>query len=96
MKKYLIILFILLMIIQTGCAKTVYDTKIEYITPDIPVSMLEPCRNVELSFNTNSELLNSFISLHSAYLECSAKVNSISLIIKSYKDIYTNYDPEKE
>ena len=84
------------MIIQTGCAKTVYDTKIEYITTDIPVSMLEPCRNVEMSFNTNSELLNSFISLHSAYLECSAKVNSISLIIKSYKDIYTNYDPEKE
>lgn len=84
------------MIIQTGCAKTIYDTKVEYITPDIPTSMLEPCRTVEMSFNTNSELLNSFISLQSAYLECSAKVSSISLILQSYKDIYTNYDPEAE
>ena len=84
------------MIIQTGCAKTVYDTKIEYIIPDIPQAVIAPCDEVEYSITTNSELLNSFISLHSAYLKCSAKVNSISLIIKSYKDIYTNYDPEKE
>lgn len=76
------------MIATSGCAKTQSELKIEYVMPEIPQTMLEPCQEVQSSFETNGELLMSFISLQTAYLECSSKVRSISSILQLYKNIY--------
>lgn len=76
------------MTIMEACATTKYETKIEYVVPEIPQSMLSPCKEVQYSFETNGELLMSYISLQSAYLECATKVVSIVSVIKSYKDVF--------
>ena len=77
-----------MMLLSQACAKTVVETKIQYIQPDIPAALLSPCDEVDYSITTNGELLMSYISLQTAYLTCSSKVLSISMILKSYADIY--------
>lgn len=77
------------MLIQ-ACATTEYETKIEYVHPSIPSALLEPCKDVKASFNTNGELLNSYVELQSAYRECSIKVSSISNILQSYEITFSN------
>lgn len=71
-----------------GCKTIETKTEISYIIPDIPKELIAPCDEVEYSITTNGELLMSYISLQTAYLTCSSKVLSISMILKSYADIY--------
>lgn len=86
-----------MMLLSQACAKTVIETKISYIIPDIPQAVIAPCDPIptNTSITTNGELLMSYISLQTAYLTCSSKVLSISMILKSYADIYeTDKDQE--
>ena len=86
--KVIAVLFSLLFLF-TGCVKTVYKTEVKYVRPEVPDSMIAPCEEVTMDgVQTNGDLLMSYISLHSAYSICSAKVNSIRLILQSYDEIY--------
>lgn len=79
-----------MMLLSQACAKTVVETKIQYVRPEIPAVLLSQCDPIpaNTSITTNGELLMSYISLQTAYLTCSSKVLSISMILKSYADIY--------
>lgn len=79
-----------MMLLSQACAKTVVETKIQYVRPEIPAALLSQCDPIpaNTSITTNGELLMSYISLQTAYLTCSSKVSSISTILKSYADIY--------
>lgn len=84
-----------MMLLSQACAKTVIETQIKYIQPDIPASLLSPCDEINYSIMTNGELLMSYISLQTAYLTCASKVSSISMILNSYANIYeTDKDQE--
>lgn len=77
------------MMLISGCVKTVTETKIQYVSPEIPQSLLEPCDLISQdSIKTNGDLLMSYISLQTSYAICSAKVNSISSILNSYNAVY--------
>ena len=87
----MIFLICLIQVLLTACVttKTVVETKIEYISPDIPKALLDPCDIApETSFSTNGELLMSYITLQSLYTICSSKVSSISLILETYNNTY--------
>ena len=73
---------------MTGCVKTIYKDRIEYVPIEVPQSMLEPCENIPTSITTNGELLMAYISLQTAYLTCAAKVSSLNMLIKTYEDTY--------
>lgn len=91
--KYCVIaLFLtLLMILSSGCTKTIADTKIKYVYPEIPTSILTPCDSIQnMTIGTNGELLMAYISLQSSYIICASKVISINSILNSYTEIYTN------
>lgn len=75
---------------MTGCVKTVYKTQVQYISPDIPESLLERCEDVPVSITTNGDLLMSFLSLQTAYIICSSKVSSIKMILDSYNANFSN------
>lgn len=79
---------LVLTVLLLGCKTIETKTEISYIIPDIPKELIAPCDDVEYSITTNGELLMSYISLQTAYLTCSSKVLSISMILKSYADIY--------
>ncbi len=82
-----------------GCVttKTVVETKIEYVSPDVPQSLLDPCEHIpSLAANTNGELLMAYLSLQTSYVVCSSKVTSISMILQSYKDIYSSKSDQKK
>lgn len=69
--------------------KTVTETQIKYVKPEIPESVLSSCEPLPATpINTNGDLLMAYISLQSAYTICSSKVSSIKMIIQSYDDIY--------
>lgn len=90
MFKNFLILFILSFIL-IGCTETVYKTEVKYATVDVPPALLEPCDKLQpLTAQTNGELLMSYLTLQTAYLTCSSKVSSISLIIDSYNKLYTS------
>lgn len=88
----IIIGLLLICIIFTGCVKTVTETKIEYVKPEIPDSIISQCDpiNTNVSISTNGDLLMAYISLQSSYVICSSKVTSIANILRSYDSIYTN------
>lgn len=88
----IIICLLLICIIFTGCVKTVTETKIEYVKPEIPDSIISQCDpiNTNVSISTNGDLLMAYISLQSSYVICSSKVTSIANILRSYDSIYTN------
>ena len=94
MYKYIskIIVLLLACVIFTGCVKTVTETKIEYVKPEIPDSIISQCDpiNANVSISTNGDLLMAYISLQSSYVICSSKVTSIANILRSYDSIYTN------
>lgn len=94
MYKYIskIIVLLLICVIFTGCVKTVTETKIEYVRPEIPESIISQCDpiNTNESIITNGDLLMAYISLQSSYVICSSKVTSIANILRSYESIYTN------
>lgn len=84
-----------MMLLSQACAKTVIETQIKYIQPDIPASLLSQCDEIDYSIMTNGELLMSYISLQTAYLTCASKVSAISMILNSYANIYeTDKDHE--
>ena len=87
-----IIVLLLICVIFTGCVKTVTETKIEYVKPEIPDSIISQCDpiNTNASISTNGDLLMAYISLQSSYVICSSKVTSIANILRSYDSIYTN------
>ena len=87
-----IIILLLTCIIFTGCVKTVTETKVEYIKPEIPATVIAPCEPMptNTSISTNGDLLMAYISLQSSYVICSSKVTSIANILQSYDVIYTN------
>ena len=87
-----IIVLLLICVIFTGCVKTVTETKIEYVKPEIPDSITSQCDpiNTNVSISTNGDLLMAYISLQSSYVICSSKVTSIANILRSYDSIYTN------
>ena len=94
MYKYIskIIVLLLICVIFTGCVKTVTETKIEYVKPEIPESIISQCDpiNTNVSISTNGDLLMAYISLQSSYVICASKVTSIANILNSYDSIYTN------
>lgn len=74
---------------MTSCAKTITQTEVKYIKPDVPDSIISPCDDMPLvSFKTNGELLMAYIELQTAYTICASKVSSISMILKSYNEVY--------
>lgn len=84
-----------MMQLSQACAKTINETQIKYIIPDIPKELIAPCDEINYSIMTNGELLMSYISLQTAYLTCASKVSSISMILNSYANIYeTDKDQE--
>ena len=87
-----IIVLLLICVIFTGCVKTVTETKIEYVKPEIPESIISQCDpiNTNVSISTNGDLLMAYISLQSSYVICASKVTSIANILRSYDSIYTN------
>ena len=87
-----IIILLLTCIIFTGCVKTVTETKIEYVKPEIPATVTSPCDPIpaNTSISTNGDLLMAYISLQSSYVICASKVTSIANILQSYDQIYTN------
>lgn len=87
-----IIVLLLICVIFTGCVKTVTETKIEYVKPEIPDSIISQCDpiNTNVSISTNGDLLMAYISLQSSYVICASKVTSIVNILNSYDSIYTN------
>ena len=94
MYKYIskIIVLLLICVIFTGCVKTITETKIEYVKPEIPDSIISQCDpiNTNVSISTNGDLLMAYISLQSSYVICSSKVTSIANILRSYDSIYAN------
>ena len=85
----MICLLLLIATLISGCVKTVTETKVQYIRPEFPQSLLDPCDPVPTdSIKTNGDLLMSYISLQTAYAICSAKVSSISNILSSYDSVY--------
>lgn len=87
-----IIFLLLICVIFTGCVKTVTETKIEYVKPEIPESIISQCDpiNTNAPISTNGDLLMAYISLQSSYVICSSKVTSIANILHSYDSIYAN------
>lgn len=82
-------LLLLIVMLLSGCAKTVTETKVQYIRPEFPQSLLDPCDPVPVnSISTNGDLLMSYISLQTLYAICSLKVSSISGILQSYDSAY--------
>jgi len=74
---------------MTGCVKTVTETHVKYVKPEIPEAVISPCDPMPTSqISTNGDLLMSYITLQSAYAVCASKVSSIRMIIQSYDDIY--------
>lgn len=72
-----------------SCVRTVTETKIEYVKPEIPDSITSPCEDMPIgNLKTNGELLMSYITLQSMYATCAAKVNSIRMILLSNESIY--------
>lgn len=91
-----IISLLFICFIVAGCTKTITETKIEYVKPEIPASIIEPCEQIQAtSFKTNGELLMAYISLQSSYVVCAAKVTSIANILSSYDVIYTSDEQSK-
>jgi len=87
MKKFLFLLIICFT--MTGCVKTVTETHVKYVKPEIPEAVISPCDPMPTSqISTNGDLLMSYITLQSAYAVCASKVSSIRMIIQSYDDIY--------
>lgn len=87
----MIFLIFLILILTTACAttKTVVETKIEYISPEIPETLLEPCERIpSIQAQTNGELLMAYITLQTMYTICSSKITSISLILENYKGAF--------
>lgn len=74
-----------------GCVKTVTETRVEYVMPNIPSSVTSPCDPIkhDIPINTNGDLIMAYISIQSAYVVCSSKVSAIANILKSYNTIYT-------
>ena len=82
-------LLLLIVMLLSGCAKTVTETKVQYIRPEFPQSLLDPCDPAPVnSISTNGDLLMSYISLQTLYAICSLKVSSISGILQSYDSAY--------
>lgn len=76
---------------MTGCAKTITETKVEYIRPEIPDSVLSECESIPSSdIKTNGDLLLAYISLQSSYAVCASKVSSIKMILQSYESVYSS------
>lgn len=93
MYNYIIraVLLLFICFLCTGCYKTITETKVEYIQPEIPETIIAPCDPIptNTSITTNGDLLIAYISLQSSYVICSSKVTSIANILQSYNSIYT-------
>lgn len=85
------VLLLFICFLCTGCYKTITETKIEYIQPEIPDAVTSPCDPIptNTSISTNGDLLMAYISLQSSYIICASKVASIVNILQSYNSIYT-------
>jgi len=75
-----------------GCTKTITETRVEYVRPEIPEAVISPCDPMpsNTSISTNGDLLMAYISLQSSYVVCSSKITSITNILQSYDSIYAN------
>jgi hypothetical protein len=84
-------LVLLLISVCYGCTKTVTETRIEYVRPEIPASVISSCDPIpsSTSVSTNGELLMAYISLQSSYVICASKVSSIANILNAYNERYT-------
>lgn len=85
----MIIFLLILTALLLGCKTIETKTEISYILPEIPEVIISPCDDIPLvSFKTNGELLMAYIELQTAYTICASKVSSISMILKSYNEVY--------
>lgn len=89
--KTAILLLVCILFIGCTTTKIVTETRVEYVRPEIPETMLTACDPIpqSSSITTNGDLLMAYISLQSSYVICSLKVTSIANILKSYDSIYT-------
>ena len=81
-------IFIVVLFALCGCTKTVYETQIQYVKPDIPKVLLEHCKMMPYDMTTNGDLLMSYLSLQADYAICASKVSAISTILSSFNEIY--------
>lgn len=92
-KRFSYLMLLIISMFTLGCTETVYRTEIKYATVDIPQTLLDPCDKLQpLTAQTNGELLMAYLSLQTAYLSCASKISSISLIIDSYNQLYSDTD----
>lgn len=83
--KYLIIIIGILLV---SCS-TVPEVEIKYVKPEIPESISSPCEPMRISgIETNGSLLMAYLTLHSQYSICAAKLSAIVQIIESYDTLY--------
>ena len=85
------VLLLFICFLCTSCYKTITETKIEYILPEIPEALISQCDTIPVntSITTNGDLLMAYISLQSSYIICASKITSIANILQSYNSIYT-------
>ena len=62
---------------MSSCCETKVKTIVDYklITP--PEFLLEPCKDVPMNMKTNGDMMLTLIELHTQYLLCSAKIDSL-------------------
>ena len=66
-----------MLLFVSSCCETRVRTVVDYkvITP--PESLLEPCKDVPMNMKTNGDMMLTLIELHTQYLLCSAKIDSL-------------------
>ena len=60
-----------------SCCETKVKTVVDYKLISPPESLLEPCKEVSMEIKTNGDMIMTLLELHTQYLLCSAKINSL-------------------
>ena len=61
----------------SSCSNTKVRTVVDYKLIVPPESLLEPCKEVPLNIKTNGDLVMTMLELHTQYLLCSSKIDSL-------------------
>ena len=67
----------LTLLCANSCCETKIKTVVDYKLIVPPESLLEPCVDVPIEVKTNGDLVMTLLELHTQYLLCSAKINSL-------------------
>lgn len=61
----------------SSCSEPKVKTVIDYKLIVPPESLLEPCKDVMMNIKTNGDMMMTLLELHTQYLLCSAKIESL-------------------